>query len=162
MLSGAKPRRPRALETSRTPPKPLPPLPVLPMPALLNPALQKPPPPPPWTRTHPRCHLSKTHSQAPPLSRPAPSPRPPSSAEHVERWTNSSPTGGFGQSGFHSPTSPHDSVVSPSSAGLPSFSSTLQGQATSPYSSPTVPLNMLPHASHFSTAYPPPLSRYVN
>lgn len=108
--------------------------------------------PPPQLQNPPPGNTQLPHS---PISTPI--------KPEIDRWGAGSPPGNFGQSGFHSPTSPHGSVVSPSSAGLPPFNSPLHGQSNLPYSSSTVPLNVMGHNSgHFTNTYPPPpLSRYA-
>lgn len=122
--------------TSSTPIEKVPPT----MAATPPPALPPPPQAPPGA------------AQLPPQTPTSPTIKP----EQVERWANS-PPGGFPQSGFQSPTSPHGSVVSPPSAGLPPFNSPLHAQNSHPYSSPTVPLNVM----GYSSTYPPPLSRFT-
>ena len=77
--------------------------------------------------------------------------------EQVDRW-GSSPPNAF-PPGFRSPTSPPTSIVSPQSAGLPSF--TPQPQAI-PYSSSTVPLNVMGHSyTPVTNAYHHQVSRYT-
>lgn len=119
-----------------------------------------PPPPAPIPQQQqsvPQMQATPTNSaQLPPSSPIHTSVKP----EHMERWGNSPPRGFPPQSGFQSPTSPHGSVVSPSSAGLPPFNSPLQGGTNNPYSTNTVPLSVMGHTSHYPGSFPPSLARY--
>ena len=80
--------------------------------------------------------------------------------EQVDRWTAGSPPNAFTAPGFQSPTSPN-SVMSPPSAGLPPFNPQLTQTAIPPYSSATVPLNVMGHPPPAFSAYSQPLSRYT-
>lgn len=78
--------------------------------------------------------------------------------DHIEtRWGATSPQHTY-TPGFRSPTSPPPNPIMtpPSDNGLPPFSGPLQ--TTIPYSSSSVPLNVMGHHSQFGTSYP--MSRY--
>lgn len=76
------------------------------------------------------------------------------------RWGATSPQQTFAP-GFRSPTSPHTNPIMtpPSDGGMPSFGAP-QMQTTIPYSSSTVPLNVMGHAAPYANTYPQSLSRY--
>ncbi|XP_064401590.1 homeobox protein otx5-like isoform X2 [Halichondria panicea] len=79
--------------------------------------------------------------------------------DHIEtRWGATSPQQNFA-TGFRSPTSPppNSILTSPSDNGISPFNAP-QLHATIPYSSSTVPLNVMGHHTHFGTTYP--MSRY--
>ena len=79
--------------------------------------------------------------------------------DHIEtRWGATSPHQNFAP-GFRSPTSPppNSILTSPSDNGISPFNSP-QLHTTIPYSSSTVPLNVMGHHTHFGTSYP--MSRY--
>lgn len=76
----------------------------------------------------------------------------------TDRWGAKSPQQTF-HLGFHSPTSPHTNPILTSPDGLSSFGAPPM-QTTIPYSSSTVPLNVMGHPSPFANTYPQSLSRY--
>lgn len=117
--------------------------------------------PPPQAPAAPTVHTptapNPTHLPSSPINTVTPV-----KPEQVDRWTAGSPPNAFTAPGFQSPTSPN-SVMSPPSAGLPPFNPQLAQTAIPPYSSATVPLNVMGHpppAAAFS-AYTQPLSRYT-
>lgn len=114
--------------------------------------------PPPQAPAAPSVHTptaqNPTHLPSSPVNTVTPI-----KPEQVDRWTASSPPNAFA-AGFQSPTSPN-SVMSPPSAGLPPFNPQLSQTSIPPYSSATVPLNVMGHPPPSFSAYSQPLSRYT-
>lgn len=99
---------------------------------------------PPTTTPPPPLPPQATMKLSPLPSSPITTPVKP---EHIERWA-SSPTTGYPPQ-FHSPTSPN-TVISPQpTQGLASFG-VPPNQSSVPYSSTTVPLNVMGHTNAYS------------
>ena len=112
--------------------------------------------PPPQGPAPPSVHTPTAQNPSHLPSSPVSTVKP----EQVDRWTPGSPPNAFTAPGFQSPTSP-SSVMSPPSAGLPPFNPQLSQTTISPYSSATVPLNVMGHPPPVFSAYSQPLSRYT-